>query len=152
MYVIRAPGPGSLEITFSDRVTTAEGLRAISQAFALADAGSVTSALCDLTGIERGPANYLELAVALATRIRPGMRIAFVASRAQRPFVSRLARFSGIGDGLGLFETRTNAEQWCNGESRGRQPSSREMRHYRELAQTRPQTEQPQRAPRRGAA
>ena len=112
MYVIRAPGPNALEVTFSGRVTSAEGLRAISQAFALADAGSVRTALCDLSEVERGPGNYLELAVALATRIRPGMRIAFVAGRGQRPFVRRLARFSGIQQGLGLFERRAEAERW----------------------------------------
>lgn len=150
MYVIRAPGPKALDVTFSERVTGPEGLRAIAQAFALADAGSVTSAICDLTGVERGPGNYLELAVALATRIRPDMRIGFVATRAQRPFVQRLARFSGIRDGLGLFETRKEAERWLAEASSIHGASSARRRHYREIAQPRLATSSTQ--DKRGAA
>jgi len=152
MYVIRAHGPGSLEVTFSERVTTAEALRAISQAFALADAGSAASALCDVSAVERGPGSYLELAVALATRVHPGMRIAFVAARPQRPFLARLARFSGIAGGLGIFESRAEAEQWRRAESPRREPSGRVQRHYRELTRQRTPTGQAPPAPRRGAA
>lgn len=150
MFVIRAPGPRALDVTFSARVTSQEGLRAIAQAFALADAGSATSAICDLTQVERGPGNYLELAVALATRIRPGMRIAFVATRAQRPFVGRLARFSGIRQGLGMFETRREAEHWLAESSANPGTSSVRRRHYRAIA--RPRSGDPATEPRRGAA
>ncbi len=137
-------------MTFSDRVTSAEGLRAISQAFALADAGAVTAALCDLSDVRRGPGNYLELGVALATRIRSGMRIAFVAGRAQRPFVRRLARFSGIREGLGLFETRQEAERWLSAAAGAPAPSSVRRRHYQEIARPRTTGSEPGR--RKGAA
>lgn len=150
MYVIRAPGPNALEVVFSERVTTVEGLRAITQAFALADAGSVTSALCDLTEVQRGPGNYLELAVALATRIRPGMRIAFVGGRMQRPFVRRLARFSGIRQGLGIFETRRDAARWLQDGAAPQTGSSTRRRHYEQIA--RPQTAAPEPSTKRGAA
>lgn len=144
MYAIRASG-NTLQVSFSDVVPTEEALRAISQAFALADAGSIAAAICDLRDITRGPANSLVVAAALASRYRMGMRVAFIASPGQVPFIRRVARASGIREGLGVFDSIPRAESWLaarGSESRG------SRRHVEELLRAR--TSQP--APRRHGA
>jgi hypothetical protein len=137
MYVIRVSGD-ALSVTFSEHVHTDEALRAISQSFALADAGAIRHATVDLTGIEKGPANSLVIAVALASRMQPGLKVAFVCGALQRPYIRRIARFSGIREGLGLFESQANAQHWFAGNPPAeRRLSSTERRHLQELARHR---------------
>ncbi len=154
MYSIRASTPGSLTLTFSEHVSTEEALRAVSQAFALADAGTIPKAICDITTVERGPTGSLVIAAALASRMRSGIRIAFVTTAGQRRYIRRIARFSGIREGLGLFHSVDEASDWLREERAStRKMSSTELRHYREL--TRPRNapgESPAPARRRGAA
>jgi hypothetical protein len=145
MYVIRAATPDALTVTFSEKVSTEEALRAISQAFALADAGAITNATCDLRAIERGPGNALIIAAALASRMSDSMRVAFIVEPAQRPYVRRIARFTGIRTGLGLFESEDEAKSWLSeAPSLRRRISSTELRHYQELTRQR-ETAQPAR-------
>ncbi|HMO64107.1 MAG TPA: hypothetical protein PKE47_02590 [Verrucomicrobiota bacterium] len=136
MYVIRAVGE-HLAVTFSEQVTTDECLRATSQAFALADAGLIRRATVELGAVTSGPSSSMVVAAALASRMRPELRVAFVCGAAQRPYIRRIAKFSGIREGLGLFETVEHAEAWLASTGSARRLSSTELRHLRELARER---------------
>lgn len=134
MYAIRDTGK-TLQVTFSGPVSTEEALRAVSQAFALADAGSLSAATCDLREITRGPGSAILVAAALGSRFRSGMRVGFIISSGQLPLVRRIARFSRIPEGLGVFESFERAESWVTASSSS--PSSASRRHIEELSRTR---------------
>jgi len=55
MYSIRVePETNQLLVTLTGRVSTAEALRAASQAFTLAEAGRIAAIACDTTALRRG--------------------------------------------------------------------------------------------------
>ena len=114
MYTIRVSRDGeTLEATFSGEVTTSEALRAVVQAFTLAEAGNISRALCDVGAIEAGPLPSVSvIAAAFATRCEPGQRIALLCSPEQLPQARKFARFAGVGEELGLFTRMDDAQSW----------------------------------------
>ena len=85
MYAIRVDAAAEmLRAEASGRVGTDQALRAISQAFALADAGVLARILCDVREVERGP-HLGTISAALSTRCRRGLRIALLVRSEQRP-------------------------------------------------------------------
>lgn len=115
MYTIVVDrGHARIAIEAGGRLTTAEALRAVSQAFALARADDLTRFLCDLRCVERGPGGLAEIAAAIAVHYRPGMRIAFIAAERQAPLVNRLRRFSGSPDGILVTASRQAATRWLH--------------------------------------
>ncbi|MGE5594497.1 MAG: hypothetical protein ACM3S1_00520, partial [Hyphomicrobiales bacterium] len=106
MYAIRVDDQRKLlRLELSGRVTTDEALRAVSQAYALAEAGAILGVLCDLTPLDRGPAGLLLVAAAVAAGYREGMRLAFVGGEHQARAAERVVRFSGLREGAGCFDT-----------------------------------------------
>lgn len=139
MYAMRAdPERRELRIDFTGRLTHEEALRAVTQGFALVDAGALTTALCDLRDVERGPGGLLPIAAALAVRFRPGLKVAFIAEEEQLPYVRRLQRFSGIGRELGVFEAEEAARAWLTAEAPRRARATTEQRHVEHLAASQP--------------
>ncbi|GAB4323270.1 MAG: hypothetical protein Kow0010_04560 [Dehalococcoidia bacterium] len=110
-----------ITIELSGRVSTAEALRATSQAAAMARADDLDRFLCDLRAVERGPGGLVEVAAAIAVHLRPGMRVAFVACDRQRPVVRRLVRFCGSPMAMYVAETRQAATRWLQSR-RSRRP------------------------------
>jgi len=115
MYAIRVDNSVAiLRVELSGRVTTAEALRAASQAYTLAEAGNIAAVECDLAAVRRGPGGLLVIATALAAGFRTGMRIAFVGTPGQCRIAGRIARFSGMKDGIRTFETQEGAAAWLS--------------------------------------
>lgn len=134
MYVIRASHGNLIEAELSGRLTTAETLRAVSQAFTLAEAVGVTRAVCDTRAIERGPGNLLLVAAAFAARYQRGMRVALVSRPEQFALVQRFARYTGARAGVGVFTMIETATGWLNSGEAPPRLSSTELRHFTELA------------------
>ncbi|MBI2767481.1 MAG: hypothetical protein HYX53_16420 [Chloroflexi bacterium] len=112
MYSIRVDSVRNLLVVeLTGRVTTAEALRAVSQGFTLAEAGSIWAISCDLTAVRRGPGGMLVVAAAVASRLREGMQVALIGGR-QRAFAERLMRFSGAPDALHAFDDAAAAQAW----------------------------------------
>ncbi|MFN8506389.1 MAG: hypothetical protein U0547_02330 [Dehalococcoidia bacterium] len=143
MYSIRVePETNQLLVTLTGRVTTAEALRAASQAFTLAEAGRIAAIVCDTTALRRGPGGLLLVATALAAGHREGMRLALIGEGTRRRLAERLARYSRIpAEGIAAFESEAEARDWLAPVLR-RAPrlSGTELRHVEALT----------RAPRRG--
>ncbi len=135
MYAIRVDtSHGLLQIELSGRLVTSEALRAMSQAFAIAEAGSLTTAICDVRNLHRGPAGSMVVAAALAVRFQPRLRLAFVAHESQTRFLGRVLRFSGIREGIRVFGQRDVAETWLLPSVRAaRRTSSTERRHAEQI-------------------
>ena len=113
MYSLREDGARKLLlIELSERLTTEESLRAMSQAFMLTEASKLRGVHCDVTRITRGPGGLLMVAAALASRYRPALRVAFLGNAAQLPFITRLIRFSGVRENLRAFESSAEADMW----------------------------------------
>ncbi len=131
MYSLREDAASRLLLVeLSDRLTTDEALRALSQAFMLTDASKIRGVRCDVTRITRGPGGLLMVAAALAARYRPALRIAFLAGAEQLPFVTRLIRSSGLRENLRAFESATEADAWLAAIAEPRRRfSSTERRH-----------------------
>ena len=134
MYVIRARHGNLIEAEFSGRLTTAETLRAVSQAFTLAEADGITRAMCDTRGVERGPGNLLLVAAAFAARNRIEVRVALGSRPEQFALGQRFARYTGARTGVGVFTTRETATAWLNSGEAPARPSSTELRHRTERA------------------
>lgn len=134
MYVIRARHGNVIEAELSGRLTTAETLRAVSQAFTLAEVDGITRAVCDTRGIERGPGNLLLVAAAFAARNRGEVRVALVSLPGQFALVQRFARYTGARAGVGVFTARETAIEWLNSREAPARLSSTELRHLTELA------------------
>ena len=115
MYAIRARAvDGVLEARFSGNVAPEEALRAISQAFALADAGAIRRGICDLREMRPGAGDVVFLGAAFAARSTAGQRIAVICSPRQLSLCSRLARLAGYGEQLGIFTREADAEAWLH--------------------------------------
>jgi len=144
MYSIRVePETNQLLVTLTGRVSTAEALRAASQAFTLAEAGRIAAIACDTTALRRGPGGMLLVATALAAGYREGMRVALIGEGTRRRLAERLVRYSRIPtEGIAAFDSEGEASAWLAPVLR-RAPrlSGTEMRHIEALT----------RAPRRGS-
>lgn len=113
MYSLREDGARRLlVIELSGRLTTEESLRAMGQAFMLSEASKLQGVRCDVTRVTRGPGGLLLVAAALASRYRLALRIAFLGDARQLPFISRLIRFSGVGENLRAFDSASEADGW----------------------------------------
>lgn len=134
MYSIRAQHGILVEAELSGRLTTAEALRAASQAFALAEAEGIRRAVCDVRGVERGPGNLLLVAAIFASRYREDMRVALVSRPEQLAMVQRFARYTGGRAGVGAFVTPEAAADWLDSEAVAPRLSSTELRHLTDLA------------------
>ena len=88
MYAIRVQvEEGRLAVRASGQVGPEEALRAVSQAFALAEAGSITRATCDLSAVEGGSSGIVVLGAAFASRVQPSQQVAIVISSWRTPCV-----------------------------------------------------------------
>ena len=135
MYAIRVDAAEDmLRAEASGRVGTDQALRAISQAFALADAGVLARVLCDAREVERGP-HLGTISAALRTRCRGGLRIALLVRSEQRPFAERLIHLAGAPRGLRAFESMAGASAWLAPQTAGY--ASPERRHLEGLAEPR---------------
>ena len=113
MYVIRVDHNRTLlKVECSGHITTAEAVRAISQAFALAEAGNIWAMAVDVTAVTIGPDEIDVVGAALAASHRLGTRIAFVTGTGTRTIVDRLRRLSGVPDAAGAFESDAGARAW----------------------------------------
>jgi hypothetical protein len=136
MYAIRVDASRHiLNIDLSDRLTTAEALRAVSQAFALADASALPAAICDIRNLRRGPGGLLVVAAAISFRLQPGMRIALVGTAGQEPLVERVIRYTGLTTALQFVESPMEAEAFVEPLLRRGSAllGSTELRHAEEL-------------------
>lgn len=132
MYSIRVDAESNqLLVALSGRVTTAEALRAVSQAFTLAEAGHILAIRCDTAGLQRGPGGTVLVAAAIAARYRDGMRLSIVGDGVRRRLAERIARFSRIpAEGILAVDTVAEAQAWLQPVLR-RAPrlSGTELRH-----------------------
>lgn len=129
MYAIRVDDERKLlRVELSGRVTTDEALRAVSQAYTLAEAGGIRAMLCDLGALRRGPGSLLVVAAALAGGYSDGLRVALVGARDRSRMLERLVRFSGIGAGIGAFSTIEDAGAWLRPVLREVRPARRPLR------------------------
>lgn len=115
MYAIRVDSERqALLINLSGRVTTSEAQRAVTQAFALAEAVNLQAVCCDVTALERGPGGSLAVSALIALRYKDPMRIALVGRAYHAGALRRLIRFSGIRGGMKVFHTTMAAEGWLH--------------------------------------
>jgi hypothetical protein len=134
MYMIRTTHGNLVEIELSGRMTTAEALRAVSQACALAETDGSSRAICDVRGVERGPGNLLLVAAMLAAHYRRGMRVALVARPQQLGLAQRFARYTGARERVGAFATPEAAANWLASSEAAPRISSTELRHLADLS------------------
>lgn len=118
MYAIRVRAEEAVvEVVVSGRPGPEEAMRAVSQAFALAEAGSISRALCDLIAVGRDAPGIAVLGATLVARIGPDQRVAVVCAKTQLAFCRRLARRTGFGDNLGIFTREADARAWLTAPS-----------------------------------
>ncbi|MGE3073577.1 MAG: hypothetical protein AB7N24_05745 [Dehalococcoidia bacterium] len=135
MYSIRVQADVEvLEAVFTGSVSTEEALRAVSQAFVLAEAGNLSRAICDLREVEDGlPHGSLSvIAASFTARLNSGQRIAMLCTSEQLPVARRFARFARIGEELGVFTRAADAEAWIESE-RSARLSETMLRHMRAI-------------------
>lgn len=136
MYAIRVDATRHiLKIDLSGRVTTPEALRAVSHAFALAEASALTAVVCDIRKVRRGPGGLLPVAATISFRLSPGMRIALLGLPEQEPFVERIISYAGSAPGLQFLESETEAATFVEPILRKKSGSigSTELRHAEEI-------------------
>jgi hypothetical protein len=117
MYVIRVRsgnGPDRIEAEFSGQMSTAEAMRAVSQGFALAHAGGLTSILADVRSIESGPDALEIIAVAMSLHMTPNFRCALLCQSSQVKLARRFARGTRLGRQLAIFTSETSADGWLD--------------------------------------
>jgi hypothetical protein len=113
MYAIRVDSERqALLINVSGRITTSEAQRAVTQAFALAEAVKLQAVCCDVTELEQGPGGSLTVAALIALSYQEPMRIAFIGTAYHARALRRLILFSGIRGGIKVFGTTMAAEGW----------------------------------------
>lgn len=129
MYAIRARAlDGVVEARFSGHVAPEEALRAVSQAFALAEAGEIHRGLCDLRQVSHRAGNTIVLGAAFASRFTQEHRVALICDRRQLSLCRRLTRLAGYGERLGVFTREVDAEAWVASVQRIA-PSETALRH-----------------------
>lgn len=132
MYVIRVRDEdGLLGVSFSGHVAPEEALRAVNQAFALAEAGGIDRCICDLRELKYGPGSLVVLGAALAAHIGPEHRIALVCDRRQLSLSRRLARAGGFDERLGTFSREADATDWLQTAFQHRLGSTA-LRHFQQ--------------------
>jgi hypothetical protein len=95
MYSIRVDAESNqLLVALSGRVTTAEALRAVSQAFTLAEAGHILAIRCDTAGLQRGPAPCSSSSLS-----PPATDLLAVVGDGRRP-AERIARSRILAEGI----------------------------------------------------
>lgn len=112
MYVIRAtPESTVIEARLSGVVDTSEALRAVSQAFALADAGGLARILVDIVELT---ANFdpVVVATSLAIRLESAVRIALICTEEHLPGAREFAKLARGGGNFGVFTRSEDAEAW----------------------------------------
>lgn len=134
MYGIRVVDGVRVEVVFWGWLSTEEALRAVSQAFALAEAGSLDHAICDLRGVDRGPESLPVVRAAVAWRMAPRARVALVVAPRQRRLARWFARQAAERGAIGDFLSMADAGAWLAPNHPKRRLSSTELRHLRELA------------------
>lgn len=135
MYALRVRADGDvLEAVFTGSVTTEEVLRAVSQAFVLAEASNVTRAMCDLREVADGlPHHSLSvIAASFTSRLQTGQRIAMLCTPEQLRVARRFAKFARIGEELGVFTRESDAQEWAGGAATAR-VSETMLRHMRAI-------------------
>jgi len=116
VYQIRVPVDApAIEVTLTGCVPAGEALRAISQAGALASAGGLGRALCDLRGVQQGPERdaFPVIEAALRDALQPGRRAALLCRDEQLGLLRRLVR--GAGGEIGVFTRVDDARSWLAG-------------------------------------
>jgi hypothetical protein len=96
----------------SERLTTSEAQRAVTEAFSLAEAVNLRAVCCDVTELEQGPGNWISIAAFIRLSFQPPMRIAFIGTAYHARALQRLVRFSGVRRGIRIFGTTMAAEAW----------------------------------------
>ncbi len=112
MYTARVTAEGRLLIEASERLSTAEALRMISQGFALAEAGALTDLVVDVRQVRRGPGQWLVLGALIASRMEPMMRLAVIAGPQQAGVARRILRYAGLRDRARLVADEREAVRW----------------------------------------
>lgn len=121
MYVIRVQAEdGILGVAFSGSVAPDEGLRAVSHAFALAEASEIRRCLCDIRDLHHGTGSLVVLGAALGAHSRPGQRVGLVCANNQISYCRRLARLAGFDQRLGTFTREEDAIEWLSSVSSNR--------------------------------
>lgn len=137
MYAIRVRAvDGLIEATFSGHLSPEEALRAVAQAFTLAEAGDITLGIGDLTGIGRQSSSIVVLGAAFAAKFKDTQRLAVVCSTEQLAFCRRLARLSSFDGRLGIFTREADATQWLATSVPSGRISSTAQRHLAVEPQT----------------
>ncbi|MEO8539152.1 MAG: hypothetical protein ABI577_05380 [bacterium] len=130
MYGIRARAVDDvLEVRFVGQVAPEEALRAVSQAFALADAGNLTRAVCDFREMSRSSGNVIVIGAAFASNFESRHRVAILCDRRQLSLCRRLSRLAGFDERLGVFTREADAEDWLMASPRT-QLSRTTLRHF----------------------
>lgn len=145
MYAIRVGAEGEvLEAVFSGSVPPGEVLRAVSQAFVLAEAVGIRRAICDTRDIETGltRTNLSLLAAGFSGRVSVGQRVAVLCTPEQLRFTRRFARLARIGEEFGVFTRPTDAEEWLARVPQ-RHPSETMLRHMKALVGDRKAEQEP---------
>lgn len=126
---------GLLRISLSGRVPTAEAARAVSQAFALAEAGGRQRLLCDLRDVTRGPEEPAVLVSQVRARADANLRFAFVGNGKQLRMARKLAQEAGISLQSGVFTRLEDATAWLAGGAQRKynRMSGTERRHAEHL-------------------
>lgn len=130
MYAIRVlVDEGLLEVTASGYVGPEEALRAVAQGFALAEAGGISRAVCDMTALTHDASSIVVLGAAFASRFQPGQRMAVVCNPRQLSLCRKLATLSRFGENFGLFTREADARAWLTAASRATHVSPTALRH-----------------------
>jgi hypothetical protein len=115
MYVIRVDESRTLlRVECSGDLATTECVRAVSQAFALAEAGNIWALQVELDAVEHCPSGSDIVGTALAAGHREGTRVAIIASGESRPFARRVARQSGLRDAVRVVDDEDEARRWLS--------------------------------------
>lgn len=126
---------GLIRISLSGRVPTAEAARAVSQAFALAEAGGRQLLLCDLREVTRGPEEPAVLVSLVRAGAAANLRFAFVGNGKQLRMARKVAHEAGIGLQSGVFTRLDDATAWLAGGAQRKHSrmSGTERRHAEHL-------------------
>ena len=116
MYMMRIdPSRSVLLIVCSGRLSTDEALRAVSHAYALAEAGGIDAVSCDLTAVRRGPASAFRVAAAITSLHHGRVRAAMVIGNRGTAKLQRLIDLTGLKVAVRVFEDQEAAGAWLTG-------------------------------------
>lgn len=134
MYVIRVWDEEEvLGVSMSGHVGLEEALRAVSQSFALAEAGGLDRCVCDLRELTPGVGTLVILGTGLSAHLGSRQRVALVCNTKQISACRRLARVGGFDDRLGIFSREADAIAWLELERQYRLGETA-LRHFQTRA------------------